>query len=135
MTEGTKTDIGTTITLFLNEDVLEFCNEYRAREVIKKYCSFMPTEIYLSRENTTETQTIKASEKLDTDVVIEEIKPEKEEDEKAEGIDIEPKAEITYDDFAKLQFQIGEIVKCEAVPKCKTSLCSQVKIGTKTPRS
>ena len=81
MTEGTKTDIGTTITLFLNEDVLEFCNEYRAREVIKKYCSFMPTEIYLSRENTTETQTIKASEKLDTDVVIEEIKPEKEEDE------------------------------------------------------
>ncbi len=81
MTEGTKTDIGTTITLFLNEDVLEFCNEYRAREVIKKYCSFMPTEIYLSRENTTETQTIKESEKLDTDVVIEEIKPEKEEDE------------------------------------------------------
>ena len=81
MTEGTKTDVGTTITLFLNEDVLEFCNEYRAREVIKKYCSFMPTEIYLSRENTTETQTIKASEKLDTDVVIEEIKPEKEEDE------------------------------------------------------
>ena len=81
MTEGTKTDVGTTITLFLNEDVLEFCNEYRAREVIKKYCSFMPTEIYLSRENTTETQTIKESEKLDTDVVIEEIKPEKEEDE------------------------------------------------------
>ena len=81
MTEGTKTDIGTTITLFLNEDVLEFCNEYRAREVIKKYCSFMPTEIYLFRENTTETQTIKASEKSDTDVVIEEIKPEKEEDE------------------------------------------------------
>lgn len=81
MTEGTKTDVGTTITLFLNEDVLEFCNEYRAREVIKKYCSFMPTEIYLFRENTTETQTIKASEKLDTDVVIEEIKPEKEEDE------------------------------------------------------
>ena len=81
MTEGTKSDVGTTITLFLNEDVLEFCNEYRAREVIKKYCSFMPTEIYLSRENTTETQTIKASEKLDTDVVIEEIKPEKEEDE------------------------------------------------------
>ena len=81
MTEGTKTDVGTIITLFLNEDVLEFCNEYRAREVIKKYCSFMPTEIYLSRENTTETQTIKASEKLDTDVVIEEIKPEKEEDE------------------------------------------------------
>ena len=49
-----------------------------------------------------------------------------------DGIDLESKAEITYDDFAKLQFQIGEIVKCEAVPKSKKLLCSQVKIGTKT---
>ena len=49
-----------------------------------------------------------------------------------DGIDLEPKAEITYDDFAKLQFRIGEIVKCEAVPKSKKLLCSQVKIGTKT---
>ena len=49
-----------------------------------------------------------------------------------DGIDLEPKAEITYDDFSKLQFQIGEIVKCEAVPKSKKLLCSQVKIGTKT---
>ena len=49
-----------------------------------------------------------------------------------DGIDLEPKAEITYDDFAKLQFQIGEIVKCEAVLKSKKLLCSQVKIGTKT---
>ena len=49
-----------------------------------------------------------------------------------DGIDLEPKAEITYDDFATLQFQIGEIVKCEAVPKSKKLLCSQVKIGTKT---
>ena len=49
-----------------------------------------------------------------------------------DGIDLEPKAEITYDDFAKLQFQIGEIVKCEAVPKSKKLLCSQVKLGTKT---
>lgn len=80
MKEGTREEVGTTITLFLNEDVLEFCNEYRAREVIKKYCSFMPIEIYLSKENTTETQTIKAEEKLDTDEVLEEIKPEKEED-------------------------------------------------------
>ncbi len=81
MEDGTKTEVGTTITLFLNEDVLEFCNEYKAKEVIKKYCSFMPVEIFLSKENTTETQTIKADEKLDTDVVVEEIKPEKEEDE------------------------------------------------------
>ena len=47
MSDGDRTEVGTEITLFLNEDVLEFCNEYKAREVIKKYCSFMPTEIYL----------------------------------------------------------------------------------------
>ena len=80
MREGDRAEVGTTITLFLNEDVLEFCNEYRAREVIIKYCSFMPIEIYLSKENTTETQIIDADEKLDTDTVVEEIKPEKEED-------------------------------------------------------
>ena len=45
-------------------------------------------------------------------------------------IDIEPKAEITYDDFAKMQFQVGEIISCEAVPKSKKLLCSQVKIGS-----
>ena len=80
MTEGDKAEVGTTITLFINEDVLEFCNEYKAREVIKKYCSFMPTEIYLSKENTKETQIVTEQEKLDTDTVVEEIKPEKEED-------------------------------------------------------
>ena len=57
--------------------------------------------------------------------------PEKEEDKKAEGIDIEPKAEITYDDFAKLQFQVGVILSCEAVPKSKKLLCSQVQVGSK----
>lgn len=81
MEEGTRTEIGTEITLFINEDCLEFCNEYKAREVIKKYCSFMPTEIFLSKENTTETQIIKEEEKLDTDTVVEEIAKEKEEDE------------------------------------------------------
>ncbi|NLL77302.1 MAG: molecular chaperone HtpG [Clostridiales bacterium] len=80
MEEGKRTEVGTEITLFINEDCLEFCNEYRAREVIKKYCSFMPTEIYLSKANTTETQIIKAEEKLDTDTVLEEIAKEKEED-------------------------------------------------------
>ena len=81
MTEGDKAEVGTKITLFINEDVLEFCNEYKAREVIKKYCSFMPTEIYLSKANTKETETIKADEKRPDDVVVEEIKPEKEGDE------------------------------------------------------
>ncbi len=51
MEEGDKAEVGTTITLFLNEDCLEFCNEYKAREVVKKYCSFMPTEIYLSKKD------------------------------------------------------------------------------------
>jgi len=49
--EGTKTTVGTEITLFLSEESLEFCNEYRAREIIKKYCSFMPVNIYLNKEN------------------------------------------------------------------------------------
>ncbi len=81
MEDGTRTEIGTEITLHINEDCLEFCNEYKAKEVIKKYCSFMPTEIYLSKANTTETQTVTEEEKLDTDEVVEEIAKEKEEDE------------------------------------------------------
>ncbi len=78
MDEGDKAEVGTKITLFLNDDCLEFCNEYKAREVIKKYCSFMPTEIYLSKAPDAGEQTIKASEKLDSDVVKETIKAEKE---------------------------------------------------------
>ena len=58
--------------------------------------------------------------------VAEEPAAEEEED----VIDIEPKAEISYDDFMKLQFQVGEIIKCEEVPKSKKLLCSQVKIGS-----
>ena len=80
MEDGDKAEVGTTITLFLNEDSLKFCNQYEAREVIKKYCSFMPTQVYLSKANDTDTQTIQAEEKLDTDEVIEVIKPEKEEE-------------------------------------------------------
>ena len=81
MTEGTRQEVGTTITLFVNEDVLEFCNLYKAREVIQKYCSFMPMEIYLSQAETTETQIIQESEKLPTDEVVETIQPEKKEGE------------------------------------------------------
>ena len=80
MEEGSWDQVGTCITLFLNEDCLQFCNEYKAKEVLQKYCSFMPTEIWLSRENTTETQIILASEKQDSDRVIEPVKKEKEED-------------------------------------------------------
>ncbi|MCM1101725.1 MAG: molecular chaperone HtpG [Clostridium sp.] len=93
MEDGDRAEVGTTITLFLNEDCLEFCNEYRAREVIKKYCSFMPTEIYLSKADTKETQIVKESEKREDDVVIEEIVPEKKEDDKAEEAAEEEPAE------------------------------------------
>ena len=50
MKDGDRTEVGTTITLFLNEESVEFANDYRAKEVIEKYCSFMPTEIFLSKE-------------------------------------------------------------------------------------
>ena len=95
MEDGDKAEVGTTITLFLMEDCLEFCNEYKAREVIKKYCSFMPTEIYLSKEDTKETQIIKTEEKLESDEVIETIKPEKEGDE--EKLKIKKRPELLND--------------------------------------
>ena len=84
MEDSDRDTFGSTMTLYLNEDCLEFANYYKAREVIEKYCSFMPTEIYLSAENTKETQIVKESEKLPDDVVIEEILPEKKEEEKKE---------------------------------------------------
>ena len=83
MTDGTKEGVGTEITLYLNEDSLEFSNEYRAREVIEKYCSFMPTPIFLSKANAeTQYETIDAADKLDTDTVIEEIHEEAKTEEK-----------------------------------------------------
>ena len=83
MKDGSKTTVGTEITLFLNEDCLEFANEYRAREVIEKYCSFMPTPIFLSKANAeTEYETIDAADKLDTDTVVEEIHEEAKTEEK-----------------------------------------------------
>ena len=95
MEDGDKAEVGTTITLFLMEDCLEFCNEYKAREVIRKYCSFMPTEIYLSKEDTKETQIIKTEEKLESDEVIETIQPEKEGDE--EKLKIKKRPELLND--------------------------------------
>ena len=83
MTDGTKEGVGTEITLYLNEDCPEFANEYRAREVIEKYCSFMPTPIFLSKANAeTEYETIDAADKLDTDTVVEEIHEEAKTEEK-----------------------------------------------------
>ncbi|MBO5154293.1 MAG: molecular chaperone HtpG [Eubacterium sp.] len=74
MADGIREEVGTTITLFLNEDCLEYANEYRAREVLEKYCSFMPTPIYLSKANAPEEyEEIDPADKLDTDTVIETI--------------------------------------------------------------
>ena len=87
MTDGTKEGVGTEITLYLNEDCLEFANEYRAREVIEKYCSFMPTPIFLSKANAeTEYEPIDAADKLDTDTVVEEIHEEAKTEEKENEI-------------------------------------------------
>ncbi len=83
MVDGDMDDVGTEITLYLNEDCLEFANEYRAREIIEKYCSFMPTAIYLSKANAPEEyETIDKEDKLDTDTVIEEIHEEAKTEEK-----------------------------------------------------
>ena len=97
MKDGDKTEVGTTITLYVNEDCLKFCNEYEAKEVIKKYCSFMPYEIYVGRLNTTETEVIKEAELLPTDEVVEKIEPKKEEsadDGEGEKKEEEPKVRI-----------------------------------------
>ena len=74
MEEGDKQEVGSTMTLYLNEDSLEFANEYRMREVLEKYCSFMPVEIFLSKANAEpEYETIDEADLKDDDEVIEHI--------------------------------------------------------------
>ena len=101
MDDSEKDTIGTQITLYLNEDSYEFCNEYRAREILMKYCSFMPVEIYL--ENATakpEYETIPVEEVKETDKVIERIMEEAktEEKEKEDGtketVEVSPAREM-----------------------------------------
>ena len=85
MQDGNRTEVGTEITLFLNEDSLAFANEYRAREVLQKYCSFMPVEIFLSKANAEpEYDTIDEADLLDTDEVVEHITEEPKEGEEGE---------------------------------------------------
>ncbi len=100
MTQGTKDSVGTTMTLYLNEDCLEFANEYRAREVIEKYCSFMPIPIYLNKANAEpEYETIDPADKRDDDTVIEtiveEAKTEEKENENGEKetVEVSPRTE------------------------------------------
>lgn len=100
MTEGGKAEVGTTIVLYLNEDSTEFSNEYRAREVIEKYCAFMPVSIFLENE-TAEPQydTIEKDELTDKDTVVETViepaKTEEKENEDGtkETVEIEPSRE------------------------------------------
>ena len=100
MEDGSKDVVGTEITLFLNEVFVEFANEYRAKEVIEKYCSFMPTAIFVKKANAEEEyETILPEEKTDKDVVvetiIEEAKTEERENENGEKeiVEISPKQE------------------------------------------
>ena len=100
MEDGDRTEVGTTITLFLNEDSLEFCNEYRMREVLKKYCSFMPTPIFLVKSGAeTQYDNIPADQVTDKDTVIEKYTEEakyeeQEKDGKKEKVEISPKREM-----------------------------------------
>ncbi len=100
MEDGNKTSWGTEITLYLNEDSYEFSNEYRAKEVIEKYCSFMPVEIFLAKANAEqEFETIDAADVKETDVVVENIveeaKTEEKENENGEKevVEISPRKE------------------------------------------
>ena len=100
MSEGDKKEIGTTITLYLSEDSLEFANEYSVREVLTKYCSFMPVEIFLSKEGAEqEYETIDKEELREDDVVVENIveeaKTEERENENGEKevVEVSPRKE------------------------------------------
>ncbi len=100
MSDGDKESVGTTITLYLSEDSLEFANEYRVREILNKYCSFMPVEIFLSKANAEqEYETIDKEDLREDDVlvetIIEEAKTEERENENGEKevVEISPRKE------------------------------------------
>ena len=110
MGDGTKEGVGTEITLYVNEDCLEFVNEYKAREVVEKYCSFMPYEIYLKNVNAeTAYETIDEADKLDTDTVVDTISVPAKTEEKTkedgtkETVETEP---------AKTQYKIVKREQC-----------------------
>lgn len=93
MTDGEKKEHGTDITLHLNEDCVKYANEWELRSVIEKYCSFMPVEIYLDKLPR-DSEIISKEEKLDSDVVLEEIPEKVEKDEKGEERKTEAKLKI-----------------------------------------
>lgn len=100
MGDGEKAGHGTTVTLYFNEDSTEFCNEYRVKEVLEKYCSFMPTEIYVTVEGKEqEYETVALDEVREDDVVVEHIVEEAKTEEKEnengekETVEISPRTE------------------------------------------
>lgn len=100
MSDSSREEVGTTITLYLSEDSLEFANEYRIREILNKYCSFMPVKIFLSKANAEqEFETIDAADIREDDVVVEkfveEAKTEERENENGEKevVEISPQKE------------------------------------------
>ncbi|MDD6656415.1 MAG: molecular chaperone HtpG [Lachnospiraceae bacterium] len=94
MTDGDMQEVGTKITLHVNEDCLKFCNEYEAKEVIKKYCAFMPYEIYVGKYQTTDTEVVKEEEVLSTDEVVEKIESKEEDKKDADGNPKEPEQKV-----------------------------------------
>ena len=108
MEEGDRSEIGTAITLFLNDESLEFCNEYRIREVLKKYCSFMPTPIFLVKEGAeTQYENVPKDEVTKKDTVIEEYTEEAKYEEKEDENGNKEKVEISP------ERQMAKIVKRE----------------------
>ncbi len=96
MQDGDKTTVGTEITLYLNEDCLEFSNEYRVREVIEKYCSFMPVEIFLSKADAPqEYETIDEKDLRDDDVVVEHIHEDAKYEEKENEDGVKEQVEVS----------------------------------------
>ena len=122
MGTGEKKTVGTEITLFLNEESVEFANEYRAREVISKYCSFMPVNISLAKENAQqEYETIDESELTEDDVVVEHIH----EDAKTE--------EIEKEDGTKETKEVSPAKELVKINKRPVSLSDPHPLWTKHP--
>lgn len=101
MEDGDRDEVGTKITLYMNEDSLEFCNEYRVREVLKKYCSFMPTPIFLTKEGAeVQYQNVPKDEVTAKDTVVEEYTEEAKYEEKEnedgtkEQVEVSPAKEM-----------------------------------------
>ena len=122
MEEGSKNTVGTEITLFLNEESVQFSNEYRVREVIEKYCSFMPVEIFLSKENAEqEYETILEEELKDDDVIVERIHEEAKMEEKE------------YENGEKEMVEVSPAVDKVKINKRPVSLSDTTPLWTKHP--